>query len=65
MKQPYFASSESVEHYTPRYIWERAIRCMGADSCDGSTPMRHNNLERIEKWRIATAQQTQIGSLVS
>ena len=30
----YYASSESVEHYTPRYIWERAILCMGAIDCD-------------------------------
>jgi hypothetical protein len=36
----------------------------GADSCDGSTPMRHNNLERIEKWRIATSQQRSFSAVV-
>lgn len=42
MKEPYFASSQSVEHYTPRYIWERAIRCMGAIDCDpAADPARH------------------------
>lgn len=42
MKEPYFASSQSVEHYTPRYIWERAIRCMGAIDCDpAADPGRH------------------------
>lgn len=41
MKQPYFASSESVEHYTPRYIWERAIRCMGAIDCDPAADPGH------------------------
>jgi hypothetical protein len=42
MKEPYFASSISVEHYTPRYIWARAIRCMGAIDCDPSAdPGRH------------------------
>lgn len=41
MKQPYFASSESVEHYTPRYIWDRAIRCMGAIDCDPAADPGH------------------------
>jgi hypothetical protein len=42
MKQPYFASSISVEHYTPRYIWERAIKCMGAIDCDpAADPGKH------------------------
>jgi hypothetical protein len=42
MKEPYFASSQSVEHYTPRYIWERAIRCMGEIDCDpAADPSRH------------------------
>ena len=36
---------------------------VGADSCDGSTPMRHNNLDRIEKWRIATAQQQSLSAV--
>jgi hypothetical protein len=39
--KPYFASSESVEHYTPRYIWERAIRCMGAIDCDPAADPGH------------------------
>ncbi len=34
MKPPFFASSITVEHYTPRYIWERAIETMGAIDCD-------------------------------
>lgn len=42
MKQKYFASSETVEHYTPRYIWERAIRCMGAIDCDPAADPGHN-----------------------
>jgi hypothetical protein len=42
MKEPYFASSISVELYTPRYIWERAIKCMGAIDCDpAADPARH------------------------
>ena len=36
----------------------------GADSCDGSTPMRHNNLDRIEKWRIANSQQRSLSAVV-
>jgi hypothetical protein len=41
MKQPYFASNITVEHYTPRYIWERAIRCMGAIDCDPAADPNH------------------------
>lgn len=38
----FYASHESVELYTPRYIWERAIRCMGGIDCDPSSdPGRH------------------------
>jgi len=41
-KEPYFASSISVEHYTPRYIWERAIRCLDKiDTDPASDPGRH------------------------
>jgi len=30
---PFFASSKTVEHYTPRYIWERAIKQIGNAVC--------------------------------
>lgn len=38
---PFFASSKTVEHYTPRYIWERAIRCMGAIDVDPAADPGH------------------------
>jgi len=41
MKEPFFASNITVEHYTPRYIWERAIRCMGEIDCDPASDPGH------------------------
>jgi len=39
---PFFASSKTVEHYTPRYIWERAVRTMGAFDVDPAADPGHN-----------------------
>src|SRR5208337_3206178 len=38
---PFFASSKTVEHYTPRYIWERAVRTMGAIDVDPAADPGH------------------------
>lgn len=36
---------------------------VGADSCDGSTPMRHNDLKRIEVWRKRSREQMDLASI--
>jgi len=49
-KEPYFASSISVEHYTPRYIWERAIRCLDKDKSPTVPMMNKHRFPISENW---------------
>jgi hypothetical protein len=42
-QQAYYASSESVEWYTPPHIWQRAVQVLGAIDCDPcSNPPPYN-----------------------
>lgn len=41
-QQGFWSHSNTVEHYTPRYIWERAIRTMGSIDVDPAADPGHN-----------------------
>jgi hypothetical protein len=40
--QGFWSQSNTVEHYTPRYIWERAIRTMGSIDVDPASDPGYN-----------------------
>ncbi len=43
----FFALSNNVEHYTPRKIWEPAIRVMGEIDCDPASDLNKNVPARV------------------